>query len=172
MSDINWQGYMEQKRQKHAGLDKPSQFRDWILDLVDDPYGWGEENLFKADCSGTVCFPLWMMGYNVRTTADRLMKKIFLQEAGMQEVHLDDLFAAFFVDGNMKASHVAPFVGKEVVLNAGTRLTLMPVRSLILSITNRTFRIRKIDWDALDLVSRARSECYDVDAKLEELRHA
>ena len=64
-----------------ARLDKmtpPEVFRYWCLKLVDVLYVWGKENLSGVDCSGTVCFALWMMGYNIRLNAQGLYDEIFV----------------------------------------------------------------------------------------------
>ena len=108
-------------------------FRKYALQLVDaaEGYKWGWENPEGTDCSGTVCYPLIMTGYKIRTTADDLYRKIFTKPVSqVSEVDLNRVLAVFYVmqrawtklDGTKMPAgsvrHVTPVVGEYVVLHA------------------------------------------------------
>jgi len=153
-------------------------FRYWCLKLVDVPYLWGKENLSGVDCSGTVCFALWMMGYNIRLNAQGLYRQIFDTPADNPITDLSDnqtVMAVFY--GQAKITHVTPVVGRYIVLDAAsedkpTRLkTAQSVRKWYEG-QGYTTEWRQINWGKVKELSRLNKSSWDVDPALKLLRGA
>lgn len=93
-------------------------------------YEWGKESITGADCSGTVCGPLMLMGWHIRGTADDLYNKIFTDVSAINDKFTDIPMAVFYVSeveweklsgtkmpiGTVR--HVTPVVGYDVVCHA------------------------------------------------------
>jgi cell wall-associated NlpC family hydrolase len=78
---INWAKYAAVMEEKVDQLSKAEKYRYWVTNLIGAPYRWGEEGPLGTDCSGTISFALWMMGYDIRTTAQGLLEQIFIVPA-------------------------------------------------------------------------------------------
>jgi hypothetical protein len=120
--------------------EKAEVFRSYASLLLDAPYVWGSEGPEGTDCSGTVCFPLWLMGYNIRVSADVLYKELFTIKP-KNEMDLSKIMAVFYITKVEKthydrivpagtATHVTPVVGHNVVLNAAETVTLDTAREV------------------------------------------
>ena len=144
------------------------EFRYWCKFLIDVPYTWGKENMFGTDCSGTVCWALLRMGYNIRTTADVLMKKVFTRTVLDEDAprHYNQVRCVFYVDEDGKAIHATPVMGRYVVLDAGAdgiRLeTAIHVRQVFES-NNKRALWRELDWGKASVLSESASESWDID---------
>jgi hypothetical protein len=79
-------------------------------------YGWGDEEVGSADCSGAVCGALNMIGYPIRVTADALSKHWSEKRRAGERAEVGDLVFWYQEDG--QATHVAVIVGQGVLLNA------------------------------------------------------
>lgn len=110
-------------------------------------YGWGDEVIGSTDCSGSVFWSLWLMGYEVRVTAHELEGKYTVP---VEKPEAGDL--AFWWDGP-KVVHVAVFTDNRIVLNAS------PPKMYDVSVeeekTKRSYRKlryahRRVNWEALD----------------------
>lgn len=184
MSAINW---MELVKAWRGRLDKAGlveQFRAYAAMVLDAPYVWGSENPQGTDCSGTVCFPLWMMGFNIRVTADVLFKQLFTI-VPVDEADLSHLMAVFYVakgpqdhHGNSvptgTAVHVTPVLGRNVVLNAGDRVTLSTALTIRQWFESRNCSAvwREIDWKKVQEMSASLKFAWDIDPVLSLIRAA
>ncbi len=128
MDGLDWIKLSEIIAQKAEHLAPSAQFRLFAGLLLDAPYAWGEEHPGGTDCSGTLAFPLYLMGYNVRLTADGFLRHIYRVEA-QNLSDLGQIAAVFYVARTRRrhgsrivdagtAVHVTPVVGQGVVLNA------------------------------------------------------
>ena len=70
---------------KAAAMTESERFRAYALQMLDAEYAWGKENVFGSDCSGTVCLPLMLPGYSIRTTADTLYRKVFTEAVAAKD---------------------------------------------------------------------------------------
>ncbi len=124
---MNYERIVKQLADKLKGADDAQRYRLSISWLQDNPYGWGAENLFAQDCSGSAAFGLLMAGYNVRLTADGYYRLIFTQN--VTGFDPGEIAAVFYVadsdrsHGDRRARkgevvHVTPLVGEDVVLDA------------------------------------------------------
>lgn len=169
---IDWLEFARLHRDKYYRISgSPEEFRFWAKLLIDAPYIWGSENLLGTDCSGTVCFPLLQMGYNIRTTADALMRKVFTIEVKDHEEYNSIMVVFYVKDG--KAIHVTPVVGRYVVLDAtpeGIRLnTAVHVRTTFEATGHQAVWRRLNSGEAAE-ISDSQEESWDIDpiALLEE----
>ena len=169
---------------KREGLDEAAKFRAYALEMLEGEYVWGEETVFGADCSGTVCLPLMLLGYAIRTTADDLYRKVFTEEIGEKEKKdPSKIMAVFYLTNTPEvmqerqlpegyARHVTPVVGEWVVIDANYRKGRIVLRSS--RAVNIYFR-KKVNcravWRGFNRekakeISDARSEFHDIDEEL------
>ena len=172
----NWKRLGELAREQFDRFitgDRSREFRYWLRYLIDLPYTWGEENLFGVDCSGTISWALLRMGYNIRTTADGLFRKVFTTPVRDYDLKYSDTYAVFFLDDSGTAKHVAPGMGEGVVLDATpSGLRLLPV-SVVKTIFETNYGkipiTRQINWQHARIVSESDRESWGVDPVLGEL---
>ena len=147
------------------------------------PYAGGQENfVYGSDCSGTVCGPLWLLGYDIRCTADDLFRHIFTRPLTRYESR-EDVMAVFFATkterehfGRMvpagHVTHVAPVIGRYVVQNAFDPVEPMASSYVYEWYLARGFDMtwRALDIDALKAHSRARDLVSGIDPILQQIR--
>lgn len=100
---------------KRGGSEKRI-FEMVLMEFEGSPYQWGGQSLSGSDCSGSVCTAMNLaLGCGIRVTADELYRRFFTEDA---DAFYDDalLGAAFFLDADGKAVHVAGWCG-ECYLN-------------------------------------------------------
>ena len=100
---------------KRGGSEKKV-FEMVLMEFEGSPYQWGGQSLSGSDCSGSVCTAMNLaLGCGIRVTADELYRRFFTEDA---DAFYDDalLGAAFFLDADGKAVHVAGWCG-ECYLN-------------------------------------------------------
>lgn len=156
---------------KIKDLSVPAQFRKYALQMVDAPLGfeYGKETPIGADCSGVVCYPLLMMGWKIRTSADSLYQYIFTKKVWERDRNnwKQSIRAVFFIArrpwhkpgwGPMEAGtafHVAPLVGRNTLVHADSlvdQIYLVDAVTLAQTYDYWGFDIvwREIDFHALD----------------------
>lgn len=135
---------------------------------ADKGYEWGGEDITGADCSGTVCGPLMMMGWRIRGTADDLYKLIFTNNVrkNNRDEFSDCPMAIFYVSdvewtklsGKVMPAgtvrHVTPVVGYNVVLQASwvkDHIRLYDADTIVKRYTKDDCSViwRSINWDAV-----------------------
>ena len=150
-------------------------FRFFCAKLLDADYVMGKENIFETDCSGTICFPLYCLGLNIRTTAQFLYNRIFIVEAGDFRKYLGRVLAVFYGrHGNI--THVSPIVGRGVILDAvdpdqPVQLKAMAPVMGWYEDHDYSIHVREIDWEAARLVARQEEHSWarEADEMLKEL---
>ncbi|MBR1402613.1 MAG: C40 family peptidase [Treponema sp.] len=89
-------------------------FRTALAEFNGTPYVWGGSSIDGSDCSGSVCAALnAVFGTSIRVTADGLYRFYFTRNAE-SDSHIQ---AAFFLDENGKAVHVAGALGGGLYMN-------------------------------------------------------
>lgn len=126
--------------------------------LWHSPYLWGSEHIGGTDCSGTVCFALWLMGYNIRVTADVLWKK-FCER--VEKPAFGDL--VFWLNPDGKARHVAIYIDPPITLNAS------PDHIEFVSVSNWQKYVGRLDFDLLAQASVLGENAWGVDSELPAL---
>ena len=75
---IRWNSLMENERRQFERMSEADRFAYFLLLQFGSPYGWGNENPERSDCSGAVCMALFAAtGFLLRTTEDDLLKRVF-----------------------------------------------------------------------------------------------
>lgn len=179
---VNWAAYAAVMQEKIEQLSRPEQYRYWITNLIGAPYRWGQEGPLGTDCSGTIAFALWMMGYDIRTTATGLMTRIFTEPAEsydeekaqavfylttVEQKHGDRVVPAGY------AIHVTALVGHGIVVNAGDVVTISRQESIegwFEAYRRAVPQIRTLDWEAARVLSQKGTEAWGVDPILMEMR--
>ena len=138
-------------RKLHAAT-LPERFRFFALLLEGAAYEPGRENIFATDCSGTLCWPLYCLGYNIRLTAAQFFAQVFTHHVPIADIK--DFFGhtyAVFYERAGAISHVAPIVGRGVILDAVDREqpVMLKAAEPVLNWYNAasySFYFREIDW--------------------------
>lgn len=175
--------YYAMLARKIEGLDRYAKFRAYACDIMEAPYVWGGESIFGADCSGTVCFPLLRLGYDIRVPASVLYERLFIHPVGgYHDRHVAAVFVITdtrrfvgekFVDPGMP-THVMPVVGEDVVLDAmyGGRCMLRSFDDISRSYVTDDAHLdtRALDWGALQRMHQSGAFKWAVDPEVELLR--
>ena len=123
---IKWDSLMANEKRQFEKMNETDKFIYFLLLQFGSPYGWGNENPEKSDCSGAVCMALFAAtGLLVRTTADDLFKRVFTKANPRR----GDIQAVFYVTKKNEkhgdrtvaagtATHIAGFVDDGVVFNS------------------------------------------------------
>lgn len=160
-------------------------FRFLVSWYVGLPYEGGLENFITGtDCSGTVCGPLWLLGFDIRCTANALYEHIFTRAVEDHE-STEAVMAVFCRTKSDRehfgsvvpagyATHVAPVIGRYVVMNA-----FDPIQPMASSYVYDWYASRGFDveWRALDIQelrrhSIAQDMMSGVDPVLQRIRPA
>jgi hypothetical protein len=155
-------------------------FRYFCLMLEGAQYQMGRENLFQTDCSGTICWPLFCMGYNLRLTAAELFAQVFTHHVPVADVkdYWEHVFAVFYERAGV-VSHVAPIVGRGVIFDA-----VDPARPAQLKALEPVYNwyrehgysiyFREIEWLAVQKLARSGPRHFEreADEMLKELMEA
>jgi len=173
MSAVNWPALSEilKDRYENVLVTNARKFRFWASLMMEADYQLGKENLLATDCSGTVCLPLYAMGYNIRITAQELFDTVFKQRVSY--VTMKNVHALFFQKSDGRITHVAPFVGPDVCLNAGDPVSLRTSSYLIQWFEGHEHAealCRELDWDVAEDMSRTGQHAWDIDPMLKLLR--
>jgi hypothetical protein len=186
---MNPKNFSKALERKIQNLSFPASFRVLASLYSGTEYKGGKESFESdADCSGTVCGPLLMLGYNIRTTADGLYRHIFTKSVKMIPDVLEDperVFALFFLTNQSRihfdrevpagyAIHVAPIVGRYTALHAhGAGIPNQIVTTQYLynmyTIWNNLMVWREIDMDALVKHSTLGDMSWGLDAEMETI---
>jgi len=112
-------------------------------------YGWGDEVVGSTDCSGSVFWALWLMGYPVRVTAHELYAKWTVPLDG--EPVAGNL-AFWWDDKKGRVVHVAIFTDNGIILNASPpEMHDVPLEEEVKKRAYRDLRLaqRRLDFKAL-----------------------
>ena len=75
---VRWEKLMGNEKRQFEGMNEADRFAYFLLLQFGSPYGWGNENPERSDCSGAVCMALYAAtGLLIRTTADDLLRRVF-----------------------------------------------------------------------------------------------
>jgi len=180
---MNWDQLRDTIRSRLGSISPGEQFRFFCSWYNGIAYVGGRENYVNGcDCSGVVCGPLYLMGFDVRCTADDLYREIFVDEVDDYE-NRDEIIAAFYVTRTPTehfgtavpaghVTHVAPMIGRYVVMNAFDPLQPMAA-SYVYRWYDRNGKDtvwRQLNWDALKRHHEAKDLLFGLDPVLEKLR--
>lgn len=99
---------------QEQGCSREETFKELLAEFNGTPYVWGDETTESSDCSGTVCAALnAFYKKNIRVTADTLYRNYFTKPAE----DYSGIQAAFFLNSEGKAVHVAGYMGEGRFMN-------------------------------------------------------
>lgn len=158
-------------------MGQAQRFRYFVFFLHGAQYQLGSENLFQTDCSGTICWPLFCMGLNVRMTAQDLFTRLFTRHvpAGDLRDYWDHAYAVFYEHGG-RVTHVTPVVGRHAIFDAvnveqpAQVKALQPVMDWYVAAGYGIY-FREIDWEAAERIAEEEAFSWDreADSMLKEL---
>ncbi|GHT80255.1 hypothetical protein FACS1894130_11220 [Spirochaetia bacterium] len=161
---IKWDALFQYEKKQFEGMTEREKFIYFLLLQYGSPYGWGNENPERSDCSGAVCMALYAAtGLLIRTTADDLYKRVFtIQKPGPGIIR-----AVFFVKKGV-ATHVAGLVDDEAILNSqegGARVRSLDRISAWFWNQGQSMAVRGLDRAALVKLSKEKAR-YGLDPEL------
>ncbi|MBQ7753876.1 MAG: C40 family peptidase [Treponema sp.] len=132
------------------GCGKEEMFHNLLAEFNGTPYVWGDESTESSDCSGTVCASLnALYKKNVRVTADSLYRNYFTSPAE----DYDGIQAAFFLNKEGKAVHVAGYMGRGLFMNessleanGGTPRTMGELKRMYSSFLFTRRKLKEEQW--------------------------
>ena len=180
---MNFQKYGDAMKARWKEATFREKFEMLALDYDNIAYRGGREIPFdEGDCSATVSGPLFLMGYDIRGTADALYREIFTDPV-TDFLSKDDVMAVFYITKTPRehfgrtvpagtATHVAPVVGHFVVVNAFDPIDLWPTASVYEYYLHRGFDVewRKLNMAKLQEHHIAKDILWGLDKELLELR--
>lgn len=148
-----------------AGLNHGARLAYLARLLAGSKYGWGKETLGDTDCSGSVSWSLWLLGYRLRTTAHgywEWSKPIKgLPQAG-------DLAFWWSKNGD-RVVHVAIFNSHFLVMDTTTDFKDIPVGYAVEKRPDQGYTFNRFEWELLAAKSREGSHAYGVDSAIKPL---
>ena len=171
---------MEERWEKATPRER---FEMIALDYDNLKYRGGRETPFdEGDCSATVSGPLYLMGYDIRATADALYRELFTDPVIDYESRTD-IMAVFYITKMPRthfgklvevgtATHVAPVVGRYVVVNAFDPIDLWTTKAVYEYYHKRAFDIewRKLNMEQLQKHHKSKDLLWGLDPELKRLR--
>lgn len=133
-------------------------------------YGWGDEVIGSTDCSGSLFWALWLIGYRLRVTAQEFYDKFTLP---LYRNGAPGDLAFWWEDGKIK--HVAVFTDNGIVLNASPpAMHDVPLAEEVAERSPRQqYEGREIDWAKLNAAqANGELKAYGVSKKLKGLFNA
>lgn len=142
--------------------------------LFGSDYGWGKEIIGSADCSGAICFALWLLGYNIRTNATGLFR--FCREVnGLPKAGDLAFWRKIQEVGEVPSlgymQHVSMFSDHMLVIDSTLRFYDTPL-TLLQSMyfeKNGLPVFARFDREVLTVASEADRDSWDVDDELAPL---
>lgn len=158
----------EYEKQKIAGLTPAELFRWFTVKLMHSKYLRGSENILQTDCSGTLVWPLFCMGVNLRLTAAGFYESVFTRVSSLG-AWADRVLAIFYKDPSAKVSHVTPVVGRGVILDAADPALPVCLKDADTSVewyTEHGYHVyvREIDWNAAHELAEVSKDAWQREA--------
>ena len=176
---IKWTSLMENEKAQFEKMSEHDKFVYFLLLQFGSPYGWGNENPIKSDCSGAVCMALYAAtGLLIRTTADDLLKRVFTKV----NPRSGDIRAVFYTSKKDKkhgdrwvaagtATHIAGFVDDAVILNSQEPYAKVRYITEVSSWFQREGHevvVRGLDRNALERISKEGKTVFGLDPEFKK----
>jgi cell wall-associated NlpC family hydrolase len=129
-------------------------------------YGWGNELIGGTDCSGSVCWALWLMGFKIRVAADYMEDKLTMPCIGLPK---PGFLAFWWTSDGDRVSHVAIFSDTMMIMNAQNKFCDMPVGTQIQQFAGRAYQFKRLSWATLKYIDERGGLAYGVDKGLKPL---
>lgn len=139
--------------------------------LWHNPYGWGKENFATADCSGSICFGAYLLGYNIRVTADFFAKELTYDISG-EMPKPGDVSIWWWPEGHEKegiAKHIAMFSDNQIIMDADRKFVDTGILDEIRSRPGEDFEWRRLSIGIMRTHSRNGNYAYGIDEELKPL---
>ncbi len=177
---ISLQALAAYQQKKLEQSSRAQQFRYFCLMMLGAGYELRRENIFATDCSGTICWPLFCMGFNLRLRAAELFARVFTHHVDLAYIrdYWDHVYAVFYERAGI-VSHVAPIVGRGVIFDAvdpGQPAQLKALEPVYSWYRERGYSMyfREIEWMAARKIAEAGDQRWraEADEMLRELLEA
>lgn len=152
---------------KHLKSFKPNQRFAYLVRLLwGSPYGWGKEIMGDVDCSGSLSWALYLLGYNIRMTADQFCNLASNPVEALPEP--GNLCFWWFPD-KRRVKHVTVFSDKMIVMDADEKFQDVPISIEIQTREKQPFEFKGLDWNKLRVMSDTGEFAWGVDSDLKPL---
>lgn len=151
----------------HLSGFKPNQRLAYLVRLLwGSPFAWGKEIMGATDCSGSICWGLYLLGLNIRMTADQ-----FYQLASNPTDTLPEAgnLCFWWFPNRKRIKHVTVFSDKMVIMDADEKFQDTPVSLEIQTRERQPFEFRSLDWNKLEVMSKTGEFAWGVDSELKPL---
>ena len=134
------------------------------------PFLWGQESLSGTDCSGTISWALYLMGFNIRTTAHGYF--IDMTTDMGSDVPIPGDLCFWWNKDQTKIKHVAMYTNNGCILDADFRngMQIISVDDEIATRPNLAPPInRRLNWKAIGIIAEKGRQAWGVDTELKPL---
>lgn len=119
-----------------------------------------------TDCSGSICWGLYLLGFNIRMTADQFFK---LASNSIDTLPEPGNLCFWWTPNKTRIKHVTVFSDHMVVMDADEAFQDVPVSLEIQTRENEPFDFMELDWNKLKIMSDTGEFAWGVDSELKPL---
>lgn len=135
--------------------------------LWHSPYTWGGESITGADCSGSISFAGYLLGYNLRVTADSY-DKMFTDPLDGGIPTAGDV-CVWYHENKNKARHIAMFSDHLLIMDADKQFLDTPITEEILDRPDQKFNFKRLNLDKMKAASDTGSYVFGLDEDLKAM---
>ncbi len=135
--------------------------------LWHEKYVWGGESVTGADCSGSISYAGYLLGYNIRVTADNY-DKMFTEDLDSGIPIAGDV-CIWYHPNEIRAKHIAMFSDHLMIMDADRRFLDTPVSLEIMDRPNQRFRFKRLNLHTMREASHRGKHAYGIDDDVKEL---
>ena len=135
--------------------------------LWHSPYTWGGESISGTDCSGSISFAGYLLGYNLRITADSY-DKMFTNSLNGGIPTAGDV-CIWYHENEDGARHIAMFSDHLLIMDADKQFQDTPVTEEIMDRQGQKFCFKRLNIQKMRAASGTGSYVYGLDSKLQDM---
>jgi hypothetical protein len=167
-NELSAQCLVNMMRQHLKNLSLDQRFAYAVRLLWMTPYNWGQETILGTDCSGSVAWGLYLLGFSIRVTAQEFHDDLTLPVPAGSEVEAG--YLCFFWDKeDTKIQHVVVFSDETIIMDADKRFMDTPLWKEAQSRGYVRFTVRRLNWQAIESLHLRGGRAFGLDEELKPL---